>query len=150
MNKSGPIIIIDDDLDDQMILGEIFKELNVQNEVFYFINGVDAYAFLVHSKYQPFIILSDINMPRLSGIELRDKVHNNRQLNLKCIPYLFFTTASEQKVVIEAYSKSVQGFFVKPRQYADLRRVINNIIEYWKDCHSPKIEVDPVSVEPIS
>ena len=150
MNKSGPIIIIDDDLDDQMILGEIFKELKVQNEVFYFANGVDAYAFLVQSQHQPFIILSDINMPRLSGIELRNKVHNNAQLNLKCIPYLFFTTASEQKVVIEAYSKSVQGFFVKPRQYAELRRVINNIIEYWKDCHSPRIQVDHSPAETLT
>jgi CheY-like chemotaxis protein len=143
MNKSGPIIIIDDDLDDQMILGEIFTELRVQNEIFYFVNGIEAYAFLVKTKHQPFIILSDINMPKLNGIELRDKVHNNAQLNLKCIPYLFFTTASEQKVVVDAYSKSVQGFFVKPQRYEELRRIINNIIEYWKDCHSPRIDVEP-------
>ena len=143
MNKAGPIIVIEDDLDDQMILGEIFKELKVANDVIYFANGVDAYEFLVKSKHQPFIILSDINLPKLSGFELRDKVHNNEQLRLKCIPYLFFTTASDQKMVVEAYSKSVQGFFVKPRQYAELRRVINNMIEYWKDCHSPRVDIDP-------
>jgi CheY-like chemotaxis protein len=141
MNKTGPIIIIDDDLDDQMMFRDIFNTLKVQNQVYYFDNGEDAYAFLTSSGEQPFLILSDINMPKLNGFELRKKVHNNEQLRLKCIPYLFFTTSSEQKAVIEAYSKSIQGFFVKPSQYPELQRVVNNIIEYWKDCKSPNIEV---------
>ena len=49
-------------------------------------------------------------MPKLSGMELREKVHANESLRLKCIPYLFFTTSAEQQHVIDAYSKSVQGF----------------------------------------
>ena len=139
MNKAGPIIIIDDNIDDQMLLGEIFKELKVHNEAHYFVNGLDAYEYLSNSEEQPFLILSDINMPKLNGFELRDKIHNNEELRLKCIPYLFFTTASEQKWVVDAYSKSIQGFFVKPRTYTELRRIINNMIEYWKDCYSPNV-----------
>jgi DNA-binding NarL/FixJ family response regulator len=52
-------------------------------------------------------------MPKLNGFALREKLKTDSNLNNKCIPYLFFTTASSQKAVIDAYSQSVQGFFVK-------------------------------------
>ena len=141
MDKTGPIIVIEDDLDDQSILVEVFKDLQVQNKVLYFIDGVEAYNYLVSSNDQPFLILSDINMPKLNGFQLRDKVHNNDQLRLKCIPYLFFTTTSEQKMVVDAYSKSVQGFFTKPDSFREISRMLRNIIEYWMDCKSPMISL---------
>src|SRR5690348_4168823 len=117
MNKSGPIIIIEDDLDDQEVLDDVFKELDYKNEIIFFGDSQKALDFLVDTDIEPFIIFSDINMPRLTGAELREKVHNNEDLRLKSIPYLFFTTSAEQKAVIEAYSKSIQGFFVKPVSY---------------------------------
>lgn len=141
MRKSGPVILIEDDLDDQQILEDVFKELKVTNKILFFDNGIVAYDYLVKSNEQPFLIMSDINLPRLNGIELRQKIHNNEQLRLKCIPYLFFTTSNDQKLVIDAYSKSVQGFFTKPDDYNELVRVMSNILEYWKDCHSPNITV---------
>jgi CheY-like chemotaxis protein len=137
MNKNGPIVIIEDDEDDQHLFAEVLKELNYANEIIFFNDGQAALDYLISSTKQPFLILSDINMPKLNGFQLRDKVHNNEKLKLKCIPYLFFTTSAQQEQVIDAYSKSVQGFFTKPTSYVDLHRVIRNIIEYWKDCHSP-------------
>ena len=137
MNKGGPIIIIEDDLDDQEMLTEIFKDLDYKNETIFFGDGEAALAFLVDTEIEPFIIFSDINMPKLNGVELREKVHNNEDLRIKSIPYLFFTTTAEQKHVVDAYSKSIQGFFVKPRKYSDLRRTIKIIVEYWQECVSP-------------
>lgn len=137
MNKGGPIIIIEDDLDDQEMLTEIFKDLEYKNEIVFFGDGESALAFLVDTEIEPFIIFSDINMPKLNGVELREKVHNNEDLRIKSIPYLFFTTTAEQRHVVDAYSKSIQGFFVKPRKYADLKRTIKIIVEYWQECVSP-------------
>ncbi len=137
MNKTGSIIVIEDDTDDQMILNEIFEELNFKNEIIFFEDGDEALDYLIKTKDEPFLILSDINMPRLNGIELREKIHTNEDLRLKCIPYLFFTTSGEQKYVVDAYSKSVQGFFVKPDSYEKLKRTIKIIIEYWQECESP-------------
>ena len=139
MNKSGPIVVIEDDLEDQEMFGDVFTEIAVQNRILFFGDGNAAYEFLTESGEQPFLILSDINMPRLNGFELREKIQNNEQLRLKCIPFLFFTTSAEQKAVVTAYSRSVQGFFVKPDNYTNLKRIINNIVEYWKDCHSPNV-----------
>lgn len=137
MNKTGPIIVIEDDADDQAMLSEIFGELNFENEIIYFGEGEAALAYLTVTELEPFIILSDINMPKLNGIELREKIHTNEDLRLKCIPYLFFTTTAEQKHVVDAYSKSVQGFFVKPGSFEKLKYTIRIIIQYWQECESP-------------
>lgn len=137
MNKSGSIIVIEDDTDDQDILNEIFEELDFKNEIIFFGDGEQALEYLIKTAIEPFLILSDINMPKLNGIELREKINTNEDLRLKCIPYLFFTTSGEQKYVVDAYSKSVQGFFVKPDSYEKLKRTIKIIIEYWQECESP-------------
>ena len=113
MNKKGPIVIIEDDEDDQAMLSQVFKALAYSNEVVFFTDAVEALDYLVNTDIEPFLVLSDINMPKLNGLELREKIHENEDLRLKCIPYLFFTTSAEQAHVIDAYSRSVQGFFVK-------------------------------------
>lgn len=137
MNKNGPIIIIEDDRDDQELMADVFEELGYNNEILFFGDGELALDHLVNNKVEPFIVFSDINMPKLNGMELREKIHNNEDLRLKCTPYLFFSTSSEQQHIIDAYSKSIQGFFVKPRTYDDLRKTLKTIIEYWKTCVSP-------------
>lgn len=137
MNKTGPIIVIEDDLGDQELLSTVFNELNFMNEIIFFEDSIKALDYLTDSDLEPFIILSDMNMPKLNGIELREKIHTNENLRLKCIPYLFFSTSAEQKYVVEAYSKSVQGFFVKPTSYDKLLSTIKIIVEYWQECESP-------------
>jgi CheY-like chemotaxis protein len=137
MNKGGPIVIIEDDKDDQEILAEVFKKLNTPNEIIFFTDGEQALQYLTATTIEPFIIFSDINMPKLNGIELRAKVHENEDLRMKSIPYLFFSTGAEQQHVIDAYSKSVQGFFVKPSNFGEMTNMIKNIVEYWNNCVSP-------------
>jgi len=137
MNKNGEIIIIEDDEDDQFLLEEVFKTLNYSNKRIYFLDGISALDYLHETNSAPFLILSDINMPRLNGFELRNKLHTDAQLKLKCIPYLFFSTAVSQNYVIEAYSSSAQGFFVKQTSVDELAETIKVIMEYWKKCAAP-------------
>jgi CheY-like chemotaxis protein len=137
MNKSGPIIIIEDDLDDQEMLQDVFQSLGYKNEIVFISDGEKALEYLTATTTEPFIIFSDINMPRLSGMELREKIHENEDLRIKSIPYLFFTTSAEQQHVIDAYSKSVQGFFIKPSKYREIKELIKTIVDYWNKCESP-------------
>ncbi len=137
MNKRGPIIVIEDDIDDQLILADVFKELNFKNEIRFFGEGDEALQYLKKADIHPFLILSDVNMPKINGFELRKMVHSTEGLSQKCIPYLFFTTSADSKAVIDAYTMSVQGYFVKPTNYAHLVRTIRLMIEYWRECYSP-------------
>lgn len=137
LNKNGPIIVIEDDSDDQNFLAEIFDTLNYQNKIFFFSDGEEALNYINQSSEPPFLILSDINLPRLNGFELRDKLKTDAKLSNKCIPYLFFSTASNQKAVIDAYSQSVQGFFIKQSSMIELEETIRAIMEYWRRCAAP-------------
>lgn len=137
MNKTGPIIVIEDDLDDQELLVEIFDRLGYKNQIVYFFDGNEALDYLNKTDVQPFLILSDINMPKINGFELRNKVFTNELLQTKCIPYLFFSTSATKKAVIDAYALSVQGFFLKPASMIGLENTIRKIVEYWQECIAP-------------
>jgi CheY-like chemotaxis protein len=137
MNKSGPIIIIEDDMDDQEILKEVYENLKYPNELFFFPDGQAALDFLNKSDVIPFLILSDINLPKLDGFALRNKIKMDAQLQIRCIPYIFFSTALNQKAVVDAYSMSVQGFFLKPNKVSEMEKTISAIMEYWRLCSAP-------------
>jgi len=142
MNKKGPIVVIEDDEDDRDVFKDVFKELNYENEIVFFEDGEKALEYLHDDKIYPFLIISDINLPRLNGFELRKMVHTNEGLSTKCIPYLFFSTAVNKKAVYDAYTLSVQGFFVKPSSDAELKQTLSKIIEYWRECYSPNHYAD--------
>ena len=137
MDSTGPVIVIEDDIDDKEMLEEVFRNLGYKNELLFFGDGQAALDYLNTTDVLPFIILSDINMPKLDGFALRNKIKMDAKLQLKCIPYLFFSTASSQKAVIDAYSLSVQGFFVKQNKLEELEKTISVIMEYWKRCVAP-------------
>ena len=137
MNKSGPIIVIEDDPDDQEILSEIFERLGYKNQIRFFFDGEKALDYINETDVVPFLILSDINMPRLSGLDLKKKIQTDARLQVKCIPYLFFTTAADKKTVVDAYSVSAQGFFIKDHSTSELEKTLRIMIEYWLRCYAP-------------
>ncbi|GAA3936774.1 response regulator [Chitinophaga oryziterrae] len=137
MNKNGPLVVIEDDEDDRELFTSVFNELGYSNEIVFFEDGQAALAYIQGEDIFPFLILSDINLPKLNGFELRKMVHTNEGLSSKCIPYLFFSTSVEKEAVYDAYTMSVQGFFKKPSSYEHLKSTIRIIIEYWRECYSP-------------
>src|SRR5687768_5046913 len=108
MNKGGEIVIIEDDVDDQQMLSDVFKSLQIPNKVTFFPDGAEVLDYLSNPHVHPFLILSDINLPLLNGLELRDRVFQNEQISRKCIPYVFFTTVADEKAVTTAYALSAQ------------------------------------------
>ncbi len=137
MNKQGPIVIIEDDVDDREILSEIFNSISLENEVKFFGTGHDALSFLENTDEHAFLIFSDFNMPLMSGVEVKEAIMNSTQDRIKAIPFVFFTTAAPKKAVLQAYQHCAQGFFLKPNSYSALKELVFNIITYWKTCEAP-------------
>jgi CheY-like chemotaxis protein len=137
MNKTGPIVIIDDDHDDIELYYEMFAELGTPNEIKIFDNAADAIAFLHREDIKPFLILSDVSMQPIGGFELRKIIAANPDLHKKCIPYIFYTTSISPLTVEQAYNLSVQGLFQKPANFGEWKELIRNMVVYWKDCISP-------------
>lgn len=137
MHKNGPIVIIEDDADDQEIMNEIFRDLRVPNLLKFFNSCVNALDYLVTTIGKPFLIISDINIPAMTGLDLCHEIKSNEMLRTKSIPFVFLTTTNDQLIITEAYRMNVQGFFVKPGSIGELKSMIKIIIDYWSICRNP-------------
>lgn len=138
MAKTGPIVIVEDDRDDKEILEEVLKELNMPNKIVWFTVCDNAFDYLKATREQPFIILSDVNLPRQSGMEFKRRIDNDKQLRSKSIPFVFYSTSVDPNYVTEAYTQmTVQGYFSKGNSYAEVKRKIKLIMDYWNDCKHP-------------
>jgi len=136
--KSGPIIIIEDDVDDKDVLEEIIKEFNLNNKLVWFENCKDAWEYLITTHEQPFIIFCDINLPGQNGIEFKRQIDENKAMRKKSIPFIFYSTTANQKFVNEAYTEmTVQGFFQKSDSFEGMKKDIKIILDYWKACIHP-------------
>jgi CheY-like chemotaxis protein len=131
MNKNGPIIIIEDDLDDQELLFLLYKEMNYTNELVFLDNGDEGLRYLKSMSTLPFLIISDMNMPKINGMELRALVQKNAAIRSKCIPYIILSTTATKDFVDNAYALGVHGYFKKPTRPADWRIMMRSILEYW-------------------
>jgi CheY-like chemotaxis protein len=136
-SRIGPIIIIDDDNDDQDLLRDVFQNLKVPNELKFFNNAADVYTYLEITTDKPFIIFSDINMPVMSGADLKRKINETTHIRRKSIPFVFLTTTSAHEAVLDAYESLAQGFFTKPDNMEALLHMIEMILNYWKISKHP-------------
>ncbi len=140
MPIAGPVIVIDDDSDDQEIFADVLKELGVPNELKFFHDGNDIIQYLRTTPDKPFIIISDIELAgSLNGIEVREIIYKDDYLRRKSIPYVFLTTSVSKKVLNKAYEMEVQGFFQKQTSYKAIKAQVKLIIEYWKLCEHPNL-----------
>jgi CheY-like chemotaxis protein len=139
MSSHKPIIIVEDDLDDQLIYREAFSDLKIPNPLLFFDLCDAAFNHLMSAGQDPFLILCDINLPRQNGIEFKRRIDETDYLRMKSIPFVFVSTAEEPQVVMEAYQKStVQGYFRKPASLDELKKRLSLIISYWQTALVPR------------
>lgn len=140
MSKSGPIILFEDDQDDREFMERIFSEIGIDNERIYLKNATEALDYLAHTTKSIFLILCDVNLPGMNGLELKSEIDKNPYLRLKSIPFVFYSTSIRQEQVIEAYAElTVQGFFKKENDLAATKSAITTILAYWKLCKHPNM-----------
>ena len=137
MPKSGPIILVEDDPDDQELIAEIIQESRFENPLKIFHNGKQAFDYLRTSSEYPFLILCDVNMPVMNGLELRQLMFDDESLRNRSAPFIFLSTTEDREVVRRAYRLSVQGFFKKPSEFGELRKLLELALDYWKHCEYP-------------
>ena len=138
MSKLGPIVIVEDDLDDQEMIQEAMEEVGIKNELVFFDRSLKAFEFLKSTTQQPFLILSDVNLPAQNGIEFKRQIDEDRQLREKSIPFVFYSTAVDKNSVNTAYQElTVQGFFKKKNKYDELTKDLKIIVDYWTACKHP-------------
>ena len=137
MKALGPIIIVEDDKEDQEVLSEVFTDLKIENEIKFFKEGNSVLAYLRTTTDKPFIIITDINMPMMNGLELRAEIQKDDHLRKKSIPFVFLSTTDGSRIIDKVYELQVQGFFQKEFSYEAVSNQIKLIIDYWSKCKHP-------------
>lgn len=132
-----PIVVVEDDADDQYFIRTICEKLGVSTDILFFDDGKKALHYLQTTERRTFLILCDINMPIMNGLELRRNIQENEGLRKKSIPFVFLSTAARPKEVGEAYDLTVQGFFVKASQLSEMEKTLELILDYWMKCKHP-------------
>lgn len=136
--NNDPILIIDDSAGERELIKLAFIELGIENKIIFFDNGFTFLEYIRLETIGTFFILCDINMPGLTGMDIKKIVQDDEQLRLKCIPFILFSTSSANTSVKEAYSHGVQGYFIKPNDIEQLIEIFYAIVCYWNFSETPK------------
>ncbi|HEY9886853.1 MAG TPA: response regulator [Candidatus Obscuribacterales bacterium] len=136
------ILLIEDDAVDVMNVRRAFERNRITNPLYVAGNGVEALAMLQGTTDQPpqiplsrRIILLDINMPKMNGIEFLQELRKHPQLAMT--PVVVLTTSDEDQDRIEAYKLNVAGYIVKPVTFASFAEVMATLNKYWTLCEMP-------------
>ncbi|MCP4660839.1 MAG: response regulator [bacterium] len=137
MRKNVPILLVEDDQIDQLTVARAFKKNKITNPLYTVNNGKEALAFLRHEgpygdpqkAQRPGIILLDLHMPVMSGIEFLKILKQDE--DLRSIPVIVLTTSQEENDQVESFRMSVAGYVIKPLEFGEFVEAIKTIDLYW-------------------
>jgi CheY-like chemotaxis protein len=125
------ILLVEDDEVDVMNVQRAFKKNNIRNPLFIAGNGVEALEIL-RGDGMPAdrrIILLDLNMPRMNGIEFLRELRTDPQL--AHTPVVVLTTSNDERDKVEAYNLNVAGYLLKPVTFNNFCEVMAALNKYW-------------------
>jgi len=137
MNPHSIIIFLDDEPSEHLLMRTALEHLGHGNRMISFYNGQDALEFIKNCDKHIFLILSDLNMPKMNGLELKRIIDGTPELRLKAIPFIFHSSSANPLEIKEAYSLNIQGYF---RKHADVTQTMDClavIISFWEQCVHP-------------
>ncbi|MEM5563763.1 response regulator [Psychroserpens sp. AS72] len=129
MNNTLKVLLIEDDAIEVMKLNRVISTLKLDHQIIEANNGEDALEILQQKDALPDIILLDLNMPKINGIEFLGILKNDD--TLKYIPTIILTTSNNQKDLLECYKIGVAGYVLKPLKYEDYVSKIESLLAYW-------------------
>ncbi|MBN8567493.1 MAG: response regulator [Flavobacteriales bacterium] len=129
MTKTLNILLIEDDAIEVMKFNRVIKTLNYNHKIIEAHNGEEALEILKIKEIIPDIILLDLNMPKLNGLEFLKILKSDA--TLKYIPSIILTTSGNQKDLLECYKTGIAGYVLKPLKYEDYTERIKKLLDYW-------------------
>ncbi|WP_111309983.1 response regulator [Confluentibacter sediminis] len=127
--KTLTILLIEDDMIEVMKLNRTISSLQLNHKIIEAINGEEALKILEKKDELPDIILLDLNMPKINGIEFLGILKNDPIL--KYIPTIILTTSNNQRDLLECYKIGIAGYVLKPLKYEEYVSKIEKLLAYW-------------------
>ncbi len=135
LEKMLNILLVEDDEVDVMNVQRAFKKNNITNPLYVANNGLEALAILrgngdlLAMPRERRLILLDLNMPKMNGIEFLRELRVDAEL--KQIPVVVLTTSNEDKDKVEAYNLNVAGYILKPVTFSNFVQTMATLNKYW-------------------
>ena len=129
MVKNLNILLIEDDMIEVMKLNRTISSLKLNHKISEANNGEEALRFLENKNELPDIILLDLNMPKINGIEFLKIL--KADAILRYIPTIILTTSNNKKDLLECYKIGVAGYVLKPLKFEDYVSKIEKLLAYW-------------------
>jgi CheY-like chemotaxis protein len=136
-NIEKPILLVEDDQVDVMTVKRALDEIHVTNPIINEENGEEGLRYLRDSANErPCLILLDLNMPVMNGVEFLQVV--KQDANLRRIPVVVLTTSEEQQDKINSFDLGVAGYMAKPVNYRQFVEVMRTLDAYWTISEVPQ------------
>ena len=134
------ILLVEDDAVDVMNVQRAFRKNNIVNPLFVASNGLEALEMLRNGSVPRArrIVLLDLNMPRMNGIEFLQELR--RDPELAGTPVVVLTTSSADRDRTDAFKLNVAGYLVKPVKFADFCELMATLNKYWSLVELPEAE----------
>lgn len=129
MGRSLNILLIEDDAIEVMKFNRVLSTMDLKHKIIEANNGEEALTILKVKEIIPDIIILDLNMPKINGIEFLEIL--KADTHLKYIPSIILTTSNNRKDVLECYKIGIAGYLLKPLKYEDYIDRIKRLLEYW-------------------
>lgn len=129
MKNNLNVLLIEDDTIEVMKLNRTISKLQLNHTIIEANNGNDALKILEQKNKLPDIILLDLNMPKINGIEFLSILKNDDKL--KYIPTIILTTSNNKKDLLECYKIGISGYILKPLKYEEYMSKIEKVLSYW-------------------
>jgi CheY-like chemotaxis protein len=134
--NNRPILLVEDDHVDILTIKRALKEIAVANPIVTRENGEDALAYLRDpASSRPCIILLDLNMPIMNGLEFLQQAKHDEQF--RSIPVIVLTTSEEQHDKVNSFNLGVAGYMAKPVDYRRFVDMMRSIDLYWSTSEMP-------------
>ena len=132
--KIVEILLAEDEEADIELVKQATKNFKIINKLHVVRNGVELLQFLRNegpykSAPKPDLILLDLNMPKMSGIEALEQIRQDPSLTH--LPVVMMTSSTNESDVLKSYKLHVNCFVVKPLQLAEFEKVVNSIEQFW-------------------
>ncbi len=136
MKNMVEILLIEDNPDDAGLTIRTLKKNNLGNHLIHLEDGQDALDFLFNEENRmPKLILLDLKMPRVDGIEVLRKLKSDEKK--RSIPVVVLTSSKEEKDIVEAYKLGVNAYIVKPVDFDQFVKAVTQVGLFWVVLNQP-------------
>ncbi|HYG76063.1 MAG TPA: response regulator [Planctomycetota bacterium] len=130
-----PILLVEDNADDELLTLHAFKENKIPNEIVVARDGVEALNYLLGTAPLPAIVLLDLKLPKLNGLEVLERVRANTRT--RCLPIIVLTTSREEADLLKCYSLGANSYIQKPVDLKHFIEAIHHVGAYWLKLNCP-------------